>query len=291
MDFLKRHWEKILLSLVLVGVIGMGAWLAFSVERLNSEIREAPNRPPPKGEKVKPLDKTPLASAAEALQSPVLWDAIEADPFRAHQRVVEVAPGTNTQTGPVEEPLTLVRIERKPFKLLFKAYSWDAEKETGYNFQINFQYRGRTFFVPVVGDPIRGLREDTGYVSVSFAHKVQPVFRPDLGKEMEEDQSVLTIKHDDEKPIELVLGKVGEEQEPVATLRCEVWPAPARLVEVRRGQAFECGGRGFIVVDITQKQVVIKDQKSAEKRTLDLRKPGELEPGQRPWGMVPNVPR
>jgi len=36
-------------------------------------------------------------------------------------------------------------VVHKPFTLLFKIYSYDADKAMGYNFQVNFQFRARTF--------------------------------------------------------------------------------------------------------------------------------------------------
>src|SRR6266849_4447223 len=140
MDFLKKHYEKIVLAVALVALIVSAIFLALNVSALSSQIEEAPNPIP----KVASAPRIPLDTYTNAIQSlaqPPLWTNVTRELFDP----IPIGP-TNVipQPGTTEFPVTLLSVVRKPFKLLFKIYSYDANTTNGYNFQINFQFRART---------------------------------------------------------------------------------------------------------------------------------------------------
>lgn len=265
MDLLKRHWEKLLLTAVLLSVIGVTIWLSLRVGELTEELQQGRRNPPARGKEVAPIETEPYQRVLAALQEPPQWSAVERDPFQMpvvdHGNVV-----TNEQpTRPVVTPLTLLRVERVPFKMNFKAYVGE-----GRNFQIDFKFRPRTFFVEGVGGVIADRFEDTGYRVIRFERKITNVFHQALGSEITVDASELTIQREGEKPVVLVLNREAEEEEPVATLRCQPLMADATTFRVRRGQQFSCAGRNYKVVDITSNAMIIADIQTEEKRTLSL---------------------
>jgi len=263
MDFLKKHYEIVALAVALVALTASAILLSLKVNALNSELEQAPHGSL-RTELVPHVDTRSYSNAIAALDHPPLWTNAPTDPF------VKIGSNPLPNTGGVEGStnglqVILMSIARKPFKLLFKAYSYDADKNDGYNFQINFQFRARTFFVRAAGDPIKDRYEDTGYRIVSFERKFTTVNDPSLGGKREKDVSELTIQHEGEKPLVLVLLQETEEQEPVAKVRC----GPAGVDhEYRRGQRIDCAGRTYKVVDIDPTQMVIVDTQTEEQQVI-----------------------
>jgi hypothetical protein len=263
MDFLKRQYEKILLAVALVALIVSAIYLAMRVSELSNEgpttrtaIHPAPT---PHG------DLTTYSNAITSLAEPPLWT--NGNPFAA----IPLGPVTPILTGPTnnpapELPVTLLSVVRKPFKLLFMAYSYDATTG-GYNFQINFQFRSRTFFIPTVGDIIKDHYEDTGYRIAKFERKSIVVDDPTFRTKRDKDISELTVQHDEGNPVVVVLGKEGVDQEPVAQVRCS---ADGHTSEYRRGQLLTCKGVTYKVIDIdiNLKQMVIVDTQTQEQHTI-----------------------
>jgi hypothetical protein len=262
MDFLKKHYEKIVLAVALVALIVSAIFLALNVSALSSQIEEAPNPIP----KVASAPHVPLDTYTNAIQSlamPPLWTNVTRELFDP----IPIGPVYQTNpTNPTPEfAVSLLSVVRKPFKLLFKIYSYDANTKEGYNFQINFQFRARTFFTPHVGDPIKDRYEDTGYRITKFEKKSTLVPDASLGINREKDVSELTVQHEGGKPVVLVLGQESEDEEPVAQVRCG---AAGAIHEYRRGQSFECERKTYKVVDIDLKQMVIVDQQTQEQHII-----------------------
>ena len=268
MDFLKRHYDKVVLAGALLLLIGSGVYLAFRVGALSTEIEDAPRRLRQKGKNTTQLDLGTYSNAIVSINEPKLWSDASVDPF---------FPGRFTGPGPEGTPTggngetnlpVLVRIERELFKMLFLAYSYDAGAGEAYNFQLNLQFRPRTFFVRKVGDRVKERDEDTGYVLAKFERKTAMVEDPSLpGKPRERDVSEVTLQHAGEEPIILIVGQPAEQREPVASVQCS-GAMPAQ--KVRRGQQFGCPGASYNVVDITLTCIVILDAKSGERHNICL---------------------
>lgn len=259
MDFLKKHFEKVILAVALLVLIVSATLMALRVGALGTEVEAVAIRTF-KAEPVQPMDLSKYSNAIASLAQPVLWTNYPGNPFgpafAQTQEVVIVAP----PPPPVAVPVQLVRVQRELFKLRFMAYSGAGE-----NFQLNFQFRPLSFFVHAVGDYVRNRQENTGYKIISFERKTTNVVT-DVGPR-EVDVSELTLQHEGEEPIRLVLNREAVQREPVATIRCV---ADMRTLQVRRGQRLDCGAKTYIVVDINQTQMVIVDAQSEEKHTIGL---------------------
>ena len=267
MDFLKKHYEKVLLAVALVALIVSAILLALRINALSSDLEQAPNPVP----KVAPAPHAVLGTYSNALAQlaqPPLWTNVPVELFKPipiGPVFTNPAPGTFTN----EFPVILMSAGRKPFKLLFKTYSYDAGTNEGYNFQINFQFRARTFFISRVNDPIKDRYEDTGYRIAKFEKKSVNVNDPTLGRSREKDVSELTVQREGGKPKVLVLSQEAVDEEPVALVRCGV---EGQNFERRIGQSIECRRKVYKVVDIVvdsdPKRMVIVDTQTQEQHII-----------------------
>lgn len=260
MDFLKKHFEKVVLTVALLLLIVTVVYLAFKL----GETNEGTGPVRTTGEPVPPLDISTYTNAISSLGNPPQWSKIEPDLFGQPPVIRSSGP-----TGEVVEglPVSVLRVAREPFKLLFKEYSWDAQKKEGYNFQINFRDFRKSFFVQSVGKPVQDDFENTGYKIVKFERKFVEFDDPQLGRKVEKDVSELSLQHEGENPILLVWGQEAEEKEPVALIQCA---GGTQTRKVARGQKFVCGGKTYIVVDMNQTQMIIVDTESGKKHTIGL---------------------
>jgi sorbitol-specific phosphotransferase system component IIA len=259
MEFLKKHYEKIVLAAALLVLIGSAVMLSVMVSAAGSALNEGPRRPP-KGETIAHLSLDGYSNALVRLAEPVLWTQMPQDPFNTAAAEAPDIAVPLPPPGPEELPVQLLRVQREPFKLRFEAYSGE-----GRAFQLNLQFRPRTFFVEKVGDEVADRFERTGYIITRFERKTTNIVTRVGPREL--DVSELTLQHPGEEPIVLVLGKEAVEREPVATIRCG---ASALTSQVRRGQRFDCEGNTYIVVDIKPTQMIIVDAQSEEKHIIDL---------------------
>jgi hypothetical protein len=264
MDFLKKHYEKVTLAAALILLIVSAVLLALKVSALSTELNDAP-RKAPKPQLTSHIPLQVYSNAIQAVADPPLWSTNVA--LTVFSATAYVAPKSNVidVTGVTNGLPILLAVVHKPFTLLFKTYSYDADKGEGYNFQANFQFRAHSFFIRAVGDLIKDRYEDTGYKVVKFEKKTKTVDDPALGGQHETDVSELTVQHPGNKPKTLVLGQAGVEEEPVAQVRCDV-ASPNR--EYRRGQLIQCTGKTYKVVDIDLKQMVIVDSQTGNPYTI-----------------------
>jgi len=259
MDFIKKHYEKIVLAVALVALIGSAAFLAFKVSALNEEVTAA-IRSRPKGKLLEPGDIGIYTNAIACLQAPPMWND---GPDMFHTGDIDKTPAGGDKPPvplpPGKEDYTVLGISRRPFKLIFKEYTGD-----GHNFQVNFVTRARTFIVADVGMEIADKFEQTGYFIKKFEKKTVEQNVPGVGPR-ELDVSELTIQHEGDEPIKLVLNRETQEKEPVASIQCA---GGGQLRQASRQQEFTCGDKTYIVVDITSTQVIIVDKLTKEKRTI-----------------------
>ena len=266
MDFLKKHYEKIILAVALVALIVSAVVLALRVNQLSNE--EPTTTAAAYVAATPPIAIAIYSNAIQSLAAPPLWTnagrlfiPIPIGP------VIPLPSATGTNPAAPEFPVTLLSVVRKPFKLLFMAYSYDATTG-GYNFQINFQFRSRTFFIPAVGDIIKDHYEDTGYRITKFEKKSIVIDDPTIRSKRDKDVSELTVQHEGNNPVVLVLGSESEDQEPVAQVRCAGDLQPG---EYRRGQLFTCKGVTYKVfeIDTNLKQMKIVDTQTQEQHTIN----------------------
>jgi hypothetical protein len=258
MDFIKKHYEKAILVAALLALISSAAFLAFKASALSEEVTQTIRSPKPKGRPWEPIDITIYTNAISCLQSPPQWTE-GPSMFPTGDRDITPVPTQQVIPEKPKDPVVLLGISRKPFKLMFMSYMGD-----GQDFAINFLNRSRTFFVPKVGMEIADRFGGTGYVIKKFVHKIKTETVAGLPPH-DVDVSELTIQHEGEEPVVLVLNRLTEEKEPVATVQCT---DGGQTLQVSRQQTFDCGGKSYIVFDITSTQLIIMDKQSREKLTI-----------------------
>ena len=263
MDFLKKNYEKIVVAVALLALIVSAILLALKISSLNSELEATPIA----ASKVGAVPRAPVeiySNAILALAQPPLWTNVPVKMFDPKTIGPVFQPAASN-----DFPVILMKVARMPFKLLFMTYSYDASTNVGYNFQINFQFRKRTFFTRAIGDGIKDRYEDTGYRIVKFEKKSALVNDPSLGGKRDKDLSELTVQHAGNNPVQLVLGQEAEEHEPVAQVRCT---SAGPTQDYRRGQLIECQHKTYriidIVVDSDPKRMVIVDTQTQQERVI-----------------------
>ncbi|HUJ10049.1 MAG TPA: hypothetical protein VL171_08490 [Verrucomicrobiae bacterium] len=256
MDFLKKYYDKLVLATALLALIASAVWLSLKINGVNSELTATQVPHQSRIEASPHVDMQGYSNAIALLKDPPLWTN--------KSPMFSLSPSSQPEVTVTNFPVILMSVVREPFKLLFKAYSYDSQKKEGYNFQINFQFR-RTFFVRAVGDEIKDRYGDTGYQLTKFERKFTTVYDPTVGGQREQDVSELTVQHPGENPVVLVYLQETEEQEPVAIVRCGPTGTDYKY---RRGQQIFCNNRTYKVVDIDLKQMVIVDVQTEEQRVI-----------------------
>jgi hypothetical protein len=260
MDFIKKHYEKMVLALALLALIASAGFLSFKVESLSQENAQVVRRLKPKGTAVPSITNSVAgySNAIAAIQHPPLWNG---DPARLFAETDYIGPKqTVDPTSPEGPGPFLTRVTREPFNLLFMAYTGE-----GSSFQLNFLSWARTFYVSDVGMEVADRYYKTGYFIKKFTRK-KIMVNSSTGKDHETDVSELTLQREGEDPIVLVLNQIKEGREPVAWVACK--GAGAR--PVRRQQSFSCGDMSYKVVDIAPKQMIISNEKTGERQTIPL---------------------
>jgi len=262
MDWLKKFYEKILLAGALVLLIVVATVLAFMIK----SIAIAPSLPQPGNKPIATdVNLSPYSNAVLTLKSPPRWinpnAALLFPPVPVKAAVI---PKDVPDLVPPPS-ITLDSVVRRPFALKFKAYVWDAKVNNGRNFQVNFLTENRSFFIEEVGAEVADRHGRTGYVISKFHHKIDIVDVPGINKPVERDDSELTVKHEGEDPIVLVLGKTATYPKRYARIQCQDKIAPVKL---SLGETFESGDKTYKVIDIDDREVIIQDTKSGRKQTL-----------------------
>ena len=268
MDFIKKHFEKILLTGTLLVLIGVAGFLAWKIGQLSEEVNAGQKG----AERERGFTMTPTgaySNAMNGLKSPATWPFNPMDPFHTGIEFGSATVSTNNLVKPgLKQPFALVKITRRFFKLIFKSYDGEGE-----NFKIN--EGKRTFIVSKVGDKIwspvdrmvngTNVAYDTGYVVIGFTNKTQHIDVAGIPGGRQQDISELTVQRGNELPIVLVRNKSIEEREPEAIVTCL---SDNQNLPMRKGQPINCGGKSYNVVDIGLQQVVIVDDQTKEQFIL-----------------------
>jgi|GEM_PF-1138057 len=260
MDFLKKYYDKILLALAFVLVIIFGLILVLKVNNLSQRLRQQ-NAILPSSNKAgyEALDTRKYAAALDAVQHPSVWPPSPVDLFKADM---------SSHSGVVSnKPIAYLRFEQLPFDLLFKAYSWNAVEKKAFNFQVSLLSLKRAYFITAVGDDVKDQFGDTGYRITKFERKVESVLSPSIGRMVEVDHSEVTLERTGEDMIVLELDKVHLRTESVGTVVCQ--EDPQKEIQVRRNQSITCPSNTYIIVDMDDKQVVIKNASTGKQEVIE----------------------
>jgi|GEM_PF-1852419 len=263
MELLKKHYEKLILAVILLVLLSTGIWLAIKISRISAGMDGPVRAPSSRGELLPPLPVEPYAQALQTLQAPPQWEKGNVPLFPVAEVSAVSRPVVNTQ----ELPFAVLDVRPQLFKLFFKSYTYDAEKGKGYNFQVNLQFRPRTFFVPEVGDAIKDAYEDTGYKVVGYTRKTREEYSEKTLSTNIVDESELIVQREGEEPVLLVLGRAAASREPVAKIQCD---DSNQTQLVRRGQGFTCKGITYNVVDMSLTQMIVMEKETGRKHEINF---------------------
>jgi len=70
MDFLKKHYEKIVLCVILLGLAAAVLWMRSSLEKVKEEVNVPPPKPPAKTAPPAPMDLKPYEAALAQVTNP-----------------------------------------------------------------------------------------------------------------------------------------------------------------------------------------------------------------------------
>lgn len=273
MDWLKKYYEKVALAAALVVLFGSSAYLYWNVGKLNNEVQSDQRAQSSKGKPIAGINISAYTNALDGLHSPLLWKEMPQDLFPATDYIPKPTTGEDTnKLVKVEPVVTYLELNRRIFKLLFKAYNWDDAKKQGSTFQLNFVDRAKTFFVGQVGNVVSDRFENTGFTITDFEHIITNETNVAIGQR-QLDLSRLTIQKGEEAPIVLPVEKVVEAAKPVATIQIR---GKTGTRSITSGESFECDGKTYNVIDIDPKQMIIVDPQLPEKHITIPRGAGAL---------------
>ncbi|MFN3408641.1 MAG: hypothetical protein ACK45B_06585 [Limisphaerales bacterium] len=258
MDVIKKHWEKILLGVVLVGLAGVALWLPFKIGAEKADLEEVRNRLlAPRVEPLPPLSFTEfeaLLARAQAplnldfgtghrLFNPVLWQRrSDGTPFKV-------------ETGREVGPGAIVPVRTTP---LFTIISLDnvTTNESGARYAIGLERQA----APRVADR----RKRQQFVSVGQKTEFFSL-RSVRGPAADPEALVLEWNETGE---EMVVGKDRPFRRVDGYLADLRYPPENRLWSGRRvGDRLTFGGEEYNIVAITETEVVLS-ARSGKKTTV-----------------------
>src|SRR5262245_57510380 len=108
MDFIKKHYEKVLIAVALLVLIGVATVLAVKVSNLDASLRGDPSLSRTKGPLVSQVPIGEYDKTLGSLQSPSTWKNTF-DPFDTGDKRPPPPP-TNNIVIDIKEPFALSRI-------------------------------------------------------------------------------------------------------------------------------------------------------------------------------------
>ncbi|MCX7826784.1 MAG: hypothetical protein N2689_14685 [Verrucomicrobiae bacterium] len=277
MEFLKKHYEKIMLALVSVLLMGTALMLMGTFEPKGDG---GPARDDTNISRAQPLDTNELKAIAALLKEPPPWAGTNEKPFSIemwewdgldlHKAGKRMAVITNV----IEELDWTVTL--RTFPMIFKSLA--SRVGTNDIFQINIGLGGAGTRFVKIGDsflqPIYGVNEQ--FTVRGYEEKKVKQKNPRTGGEETVDVSVLTLERrsgSEVKNIPLTVGRTQYEREPVATYYSTMTGERSPPGDLKRGSRFAYKGEQFEILDITEREVLIKALKDGR---IERRRPSKV---------------
>jgi len=259
MEFVKKHYEKIILSAVLLGVIGLLVFLPFVISHDQAEQRENAERvTSPKVEPLPPLDLTRQKNASERLLSPANFD------FSTTNRVFNPMEWKKTANGDLMKVRTgnaiVEAVVVTKITPLYLVITFDSVETNG-----------------VVPRYALGV-EHQAAASAAQRRKQQRFVSLDDRKK--DAFTLMEVKGAPENPSELIL-KLADSGETVTVSRekpfrrADAFTADLRYDPEKKnfpgrrvGASISFGGQEYIVVAIDADEVILSAQSNQKHTTL-----------------------
>lgn len=250
MEFVKRHYEKILLSLVLLGLAGAAAWLPIAIKDARQDLDAAVGQPPnPKP--LSPVDLTKEKAALDHLKNPPV--VVLSGGHNLFNPVTWKRTSTNLIKILVEGPEALVVKDIRP---LFTKITFERVAGSGY----------------YIGLEVHSKKQPQIYAKINDKPKARDIF------------VVREAKGPPEDPTELVI-ELLETQEKVSITKAQPFQRidgyaadlfyppdnktfPNRSVGDSRSDSVTLGGETYKMVAITNNAVRVSADSTTKQTTI-----------------------
>lgn len=260
MDFLKKHYDKIILSAVLLGMVGFLVFLPFAVSHEQTELQAKKDSiTSPKVQPLPELDMMAESNAAARVETPVTFDFTSSNRLFNPLEWKRAADGslfpirTGNEIGP--GAVTVSRIIPLYFVL-----SFDRVETNGITPRYVTGVERQAAMIPALRKP------QARYVSMDDPKK--------------DAFTLLQVKGDPENPDALVL-KLADSGDTVTITRDKPYrrvegyaadlrydPEKKNFPARRVGYPISIAGGDYIVVAITADEVILFDPSNQKKTTL-----------------------
>jgi hypothetical protein len=259
MDFIKKHYDKIILSAVLLGVIGFLVFLPFVISNEQSTLHEvAITITSPSVKPLPPVDMSRESNVTQRVTSPAGFDFSNTNKLFNPIEWKKAPDGTLIPVKAGSQPATAVVVAR--IMPLYYVISFDSVVTNG----VTPRY--------VIGV------ERQAAANPVMRRKQQRFVSPDDPKK--DAFTLMQVKGAAENPGELVL-KLSDTGETVSIApgkpyqRADAYAADLKYDPEKKnfpgrrvGSAISFGGGDYIVVAIDDDEVVLFDQSNQKKTTL-----------------------
>ena len=259
MEFVKKHYEKIILSAVLLGVIGFLVFLPFVISNDQAELKKVVDTiTKPKVAPLPPLDLTREKSASERLVSPANFD------FSTTNKVFNPGEWKKSANGDfikiktgneVVEAATVAKITPLYFVVTLEQVTTNL---TGARYVVGVERQG-------AANPAQRRKQQR---FVSLDDKKKDAF------------TLVEVKGTPENPSELVL-KLADNGETISVSKEKPYrrvdaymadlkydPEKRNFPNRRIGALLSFGGQDYIVVAIDADEVILSAQSNQKRTTL-----------------------
>jgi hypothetical protein len=259
MDFIKKHYDKIILSAVLLGVIGFLVFLPFVISNEQSTLQQVEiTITSPSVKPLPPVDLMRQSNVTQRVQSPAGFDFSNTNKLFNPLEWKKAPDGTLIPVKAGSQPATAVVVAR--IMPLYYVISFDSVVTNG----VTPRY--------VIGV------ERQAAANPAMRRKQQRFVSPDDPKK--DAFTLMQVKGVAENPGELVL-KLSDTGETVSITpdkpyqRADAYAADLKYDPERKnfpgrrvGSGISFGGGDYIVVAIDSDEVVLFDQSNQKKTTL-----------------------
>jgi hypothetical protein len=257
MEFVKKHYEKIILCAVLLGVIGFLAFLPFVIAHDQEELKTmADNVTRPKVTPLPPLDLTPQKSIAARLASHAGYDFSTTNKLfnpvewkrAANGELIKIRTGSE-----IVDAAAVTKITPLYFVVTLDQVTTNL---TGARYVLGLERQAAAY-------PVQRHKQQR-YVSMDDPKK--------------DAFTLLQVKGPPENPSELIL-KLADSGETVSVSKDKPYrradayaadlkydPENKKFLGRRVGEAISFGGQDYIIVAIDADEVILSDQ-SNQKHT------------------------
>lgn len=272
MDYLKNHYEKVILGVVLLGVVIFAALLPGKIQATQEGLREklkAPEAGPPKMAKALEMGSFSSALAANANPAPMVLsgDHNLFNPVRWRRIIAGQPPEPDRGDDPDLKYLTVTAI-----RPLTNAVWFDSVSGTGTSMRYQFMVLNEGSAQP------SSRRATRRSVNPAVGQKIQGVLTITEIRGPVGDPNEVVVEMADDKQI-MVLGRGGRAQgfSKVAGYEADMFfqPANRAMKSVRVGYPIMLGpGKFWKVIAIDEVSVTIEDR-TQKRETKNLATPAQ----------------